>query len=238
MAKHADTADRQLTDAPTAGQDSFTEQGPSPLDEHDEAQSEQDGPETDADDDAQTVVSSDGDVGIARTGDGAETRVRGPYSPVRLAIAAGVTAALGLGGVAGWLGYRALEARHVQVVRNELVEAARQGAVNLTTIDYTKVDADIKRILDSSTGDFRDDFQRRSQPFVVVVKEVKSKSEGTVTAAGLESQNGDQAHVLVTLSVKTSTAAAQQQEPRAWRMRISVQKTDGVAKVSNVQFVP
>jgi Mce-associated membrane protein len=45
--------------------------------------------------------------------------------------------------------------------------------------------------------------------------------------------------VLVAMSVKTSMASAPpDQEPRRWRMRLTVDKTGDGAKVSNVQFVP
>jgi Mce-associated membrane protein len=71
-----------------------------------------------------------------------------------------------------------------------------------------------------------------------VVKQAQSKSVGTVTAAGLESASADQAEVLVAVSVKTSNAGAADNQPRAWRMRISVQKIGDQAKVSNVEFVP
>jgi Mce-associated membrane protein len=71
-----------------------------------------------------------------------------------------------------------------------------------------------------------------------VVKHTQSKSEGTVTAAGLESQSDDQAQVLVAVTVQTTNAGSGEQEPRAWRMRISVEKVDDAAKVSNVVFVP
>jgi Mce-associated membrane protein len=143
-----------------------------------------------------------------------------------------------LAGVGGWLGYRAYQDREAQTQRNLYVQVARQTAINLTTIDYTEVDADIKRILESATGTFYDDFQKRSQPFVDVVKKVQSKSEGTVSEAGLLSETKDQAQVLVAVSVKTTIAAAPEQEPRRWRMRISVQQTGDGAKVSNVDFVP
>jgi len=76
------------------------------------------------------------------------------------------------------------------------------------------------------------------QPFVDVVRQTQSKSVGTVTEAGVESESGDQAQVLVAVSVKTSNAGAAQQQPRAWRMRISVQKAGASAKVSDVEFVP
>jgi Mce-associated membrane protein len=153
-----------------------------------------------------------------------------------------VTAALlmvaAVGALAGWLGFRADESRQRALQREVFLQAARQGALNLTTISYTEVDNDIKRILDSSTGAFCDDFQKRSQPFIDVVKQAKSKSQGTITAAGLESVQGDTAQALVGVAVMTSNAGVSEQQPRAWRMRISVQKIGDAAKVSNVEFVP
>lgn len=153
-------------------------------------------------------------------------------------LAAGSAALVVLGCLAGWLGYRTYEGSQAQAERNLLVAVARQGALNLTTIDYTRVDADVRRILDSSVGSFHDDFQNRSQPFVDVVKKAQSKSEGTVTAAGLETRDGDHAQVLVAVTVKTSNAGAPEQDPRRWRMRITVQKVGDGAKVSDVKFVP
>ena len=83
-----------------------------------------------------------------------------------------------------------------------------------------------------------EDFQQRAQPFVEVVKQAQSKSVGTVAEAGLESAGANEAQVLVAVTVKTSNAGAPEQEPRAWRMRISVEKIGDDAKVSNVEFVP
>ena len=111
-------------------------------------------------------------------------------------------------------------------------------ALNLTTIDHHQVDGDVQRILDSATGTFYDDFQKRAQPFIDVVKQAQSKSVGTISEAGLESESDDEAQVLVAVTVKTSNAGAPEQEPRAWRMRLSVQKVGEEAKISNVDFVP
>lgn len=69
------------------------------------------------------------------------------------------------------------------------------------------------------------------------VKKAQSKSVGTVTEAGLESQSGDEAQVLVGVSVNTSNLGAAEEEPRHWRMRIFVKKVGDEAKVSNVAFV-
>ncbi|MGV0717540.1 tetratricopeptide repeat protein [Mycolicibacterium sp. XJ662] len=159
-------------------------------------------------------------------------------SHVRLATIVGVVLVLGLGGLVGWLGYQAYEAHQADEQRQLFVQVGRQGALNLTTIDWENAEEDVQRILDSATGTFYDDFQQRSAPFVEVVKQAQSKSEGTITEAGLESVSGDEGQVLVAVTVNTSNAGAPEQQPRSWRMRITVQKIDDEAKVSNVEFVP
>jgi Mce-associated membrane protein len=156
----------------------------------------------------------------------------------RTALVVAVLIVVALAGLVGWLGKRAYESHRSAQQRALFLQVARQGALNLTTISYTEVDADIRRILDSSTGAFHDDFQQRAQPFIDFVKQAQSKSEGTVTEAGLESVQADNAQALVAVTVKTSNAGAAQQQPRTWRMRISVQQVGDGAKVSNVEFVP
>jgi Mce-associated membrane protein len=170
-----------------------------------------------------------------------DTKKRVPtwVSSILKPIAVGLAIIVALVGLGGWLGFRVRQDNQVQAQRNLYVQVARQTAINLTTINYTEVDADIKRVLDSATGAFHDEFQNRSQPFVEVVKKVQSKSEGTIAEAGLLSYTKDQAQVLVAVAVKTSMAAAPaDQEPRRWRMRLTVDKTGDSAKVSNVEFVP
>ncbi|CQA03226.1 MCE associated membrane protein [Mycobacteroides abscessus] len=88
-----------------------------------------------------------------------------------------------------------------------------------------------------SAGSFYVDFQQRSPAFSEIVKKTQSKTEGTVTDAGIESISGDSARVLVAVAVKTSNLAAPQQRPRLWRMRIDVQRIGDTAKVTNVGFV-
>lgn len=168
----------------------------------------------------------------------AATRVRVWLTPIRLAAAVGLVAVLSLGGLVGWLGVRTYEMRQDQDMRELFLRVGRQGAVNLTTIDWQNVNNDIQRILDSATGPFYEDFSKRSQPFIDVVKKVQSKSVGTVTEAGLESVSRNEARVLVAVSVKTSNLGAEDQPLRSWRMRLDVQRVDDGAKISNVLFVP
>jgi Mce-associated membrane protein len=158
-------------------------------------------------------------------------------SPVRLALVVGVVAVVASSAVAGWLGFRQYQARQAQQQTELLIQVGRQGALNLTTIDWQHADTDVRRILDSATGAFYDDFAKRSQPFVEVLKKAQTKSVGTVTEAGLESQAGDEAQVMVAVSVATTNVGESEAEPRHWRMRISVKKVGDEAKVSKVAFV-
>ena len=118
------------------------------------------------------------------------------------------------------------------------LQVGRHAALDLTTISAANADTDVARILDSSTGTFHDDWAQRAPAFVGVVKKAQSKSEGSVTAAALESVESDRARVLVAVAVKTSTVDAPEEKPRAWRMRIDVQKVGDGTKVANVEFVP
>jgi Mce-associated membrane protein len=159
-------------------------------------------------------------------------------SHLRLAMIAGLALVVVLAGLTGWLGFRTYQSHQTDEQQKLFLQVGRQGALNLTTIDWQHADQDVQRILDSATGTFDDDFQKRAQPFVEVVKQAQSKSVGTIAEAGLESESDNGAQVLVAVTVKTSNAGAPEQAPRAWRMRISVQKVGDEAKVSNVEFVP
>jgi Mce-associated membrane protein len=158
-------------------------------------------------------------------------------SHVQLAKLLGVVVAVILAALVGWLGFGTYQSHQAQQQRELFVQVGRQGALNLTTIDWQHADSDVQRILDSATGTFYDDFSKRQQPFIDVVKKAQSKSVGTITEAGLESESGDEAQLLVAVSFKTSNLGAAEQAPRTWRMRISVTKVGDEVKVSNVRFV-
>jgi Mce-associated membrane protein len=160
-----------------------------------------------------------------------------PTSHLRLALIAGLALVLALSGLTGWLAFRAHQSSELADQREVFLQVGKQGAINLTTIDYTRVDEDVQRILDSATGTFYDEFERRSQPFAEVVKQVKSKSVGSVTEAGIKDQTADGATVVLAVTVDTAVEGQPPQTPRSWRMLISVQQVGDDAKVSKVEFV-
>jgi Mce-associated membrane protein len=228
MAKHADAPQVTLseTELPDASV-RLTDESSSESDTFDDEIAEAAGAEG-CDASADDRIDDDSEDAVA---------ARKPRSPARLATVFWLVFVVSLAALAGWLGIRMHHSQQAQEQRDLFVGVARQGAVNLTTIDWQHADADVQRILDSATGTFYDDFSHRSKPFIDVVKKAQSKSVGTITEAGLESQSGDEAQVLVAVSVDTSSLGTPQ-DPRHWRMRITVQKAGSDVKVSNVAFVP
>lgn len=156
----------------------------------------------------------------------------------RRVLGASLTIVAALSGLLGWLGYQGYQSHRLDMRHAIVLQTARQAALNLTTIDCTEVEANVQRIIDSATGTFREDFKKRSQPFIDVVKQSQSKSQGSVTEAAVESEQHDSAQVLVAVTVNTSIAGVAEEQPRAWRMRITVQRVGEDTKVSSVEFVP
>lgn len=159
-----------------------------------------------------------------------------PGAP-RRALVFGLVVVVVLATLLCWFGFRAHQGQQTQAARTAFLQVARQGALNLTTIDWRHADADVRRILDGATGEFYNDFGKRSQPFIEVLQQAKASTVGTITEAGLESLTGDTAQVLVAVSVQTSNAGEADPVPRVWRMRITVQRVGNQVKVSNVGFV-
>lgn len=132
--------------------------------------------------------------------------------------------------------------RHQTSERNQRIAnflaAARQGVVNMTSLDFNKAKEDVQRVIDSSTGQFRDDFQQRAKDFTTVVEQSKVVTQGTVNAAAVQSIDGNSALVLVAATSRITNAAGAKDEPRNWRLKVTVTDEGGQYKMSKLEFVP
>ena len=113
--------------------------------------------------------------------------------------------------------------RHEITERNQrvanFIAGARQGVVNMTSLDFNRAKEDVQRVIDSSTGQFRDDFQQRAKDFTTVVEQSKVVTQGTVNAAAVQSIDGNSALVLVAATSQITNAAGAKDEPRRWRLK-------------------
>jgi Mce-associated membrane protein len=129
---------------------------------------------------------------------------------------------------------------HTAAVRRqhagEFIEAAKQGVVALTSIDFNAVRDQVQHIIDNSTGAFREDFIARSDQFIKVAQASKAVAKGTVTASAVESMKTDEAVVLVVGSEQITNAVGSQQ-PRSFRFRVTVTRDADQLKVSKLELV-
>ncbi|MFE6921908.1 hypothetical protein ACFVAV_12730 [Nocardia sp. NPDC057663] len=120
----------------------------------------------------------------------------------------------------------------------EFAAAAEQGVVALTSLDFSRAHQDVHRVLELSTGAFRSDFEGRAQDFTAVIQQSKVATEGRVTAAAVESMTETSAVVLVAATSQVTNSAGAQQEPRTWRLSVTVARDGDRLKMSKVEFVP
>ncbi|MBW0015728.1 hypothetical protein [Mycobacterium sp.] len=143
---------------------------------------------------------------------------------------------------AGLIAYMVVE--HRDTTRKHEREAAfvagaKQGVVKMTSLDFSKANEDIQRVIESSTGQFKDDFQKGAGDFMATVIQSKAVTEGTVTGAALESITGDSAVVLVSATSRvTNSPPGDDVPPLVWRLRVTVANVDGQYKMSKVEYVP
>jgi Mce-associated membrane protein len=241
MAADADTPDGELSEAAgkassPAPPDGTDDGSPASLEEGEPTTVAEPGAADSDADEAEDYDAAVDDEGDDASEDAVATNPR--RSHVRLATMVGLAVVVALAATVGWLGFRAYQSHRAETQRQMFLSIGRQCALNLTTIDWQHAEGDVQRVLDSATGQFYDQFSKRKQPFIEVVKKAQSKSVGTITEAGVESESDDKAQVLVAVSIKTTNLGAEDQPPREWRMRITVEKSGSEAKISNVAFVP
>jgi len=122
--------------------------------------------------------------------------------------------------------------------RAEYAAAGRQSVVTLMSLDFNKAKDDVQRIIDNSTGEFRDDFKNQAEDFIKVAQDSKVVTEVTANVVAVESMTKDSATVLVSASSRVTNSAGAKQEPRSWRLSVNLQREGDQIKMSKVEFVP
>jgi Mce-associated membrane protein len=139
--------------------------------------------------------------------------------------------------------YMVLDHRNAQRKRERVAEfaaGARQGVVTLTSLDFNHAKEGVQHILENSTGSFRDDFLKMADDFTKVVEQSKVVSQGSVQAAAvdLDTMTDNSAVVLVASTSEVTNAAGAKQDPRNYRLIVTVTRDGGQLKISKVEFVP
>jgi Mce-associated membrane protein len=120
----------------------------------------------------------------------------------------------------------------------EFAATARQGVVTLMSLDFNHAKDDVQRIIDNSTGNFKKNFQATADDFIKGAQGAKAVSKATVDATAVESMDDNSAVVLVAASTTVANSAGVKDEPRSWRLSVTVTRDGKQLKIANVEFVP
>lgn len=162
-------------------------------------------------------------------------------TPVLNAVAAGLATLLtaALLAATGYMVWQHQKTTRLQHGAAEFTAAARQDVINLMSIDFNTAQDSVQRVLDGSTGRFRSNFADTADDFVKALKDEKIITKATINDAAVESMTGDSAVVLVSATSRREgeKAPKEQQQPRLWRVVVTLEREDGQIKMSGVDFV-
>ncbi|GAA4139717.1 hypothetical protein [Actinomadura keratinilytica] len=146
--------------------------------------------------------------------------------------------AVALAVAAGVFGYRYWRAQEEEKQRAAAAQAARQTAVNLSSLDYRDIQKGIDRVLAGLTGDIRNQWATQAKTVADVATKNQSMSQVQQVRAGVVSMDGDSAEVIVAITSTTTSPKVPQGAPRYYRYSMDLTRTDGRWLVSNFGIVP
>lgn len=161
-----------------------------------------------------------------------EAARRGRALPATLAVATAVTTVLSV-----WLTVQLYEQRAQEQRNQAILAAARQSALNFTSLDYRHYAQDSETVLKGAAGDFKEQFAAQTAELTKLVAANKSVSEGQVLEAGITRADENTARVMVVADSKVTNTAAPEGQARTYRLQLDLVHENGRWLTSNVEFV-
>ena len=158
-------------------------------------------------------------------------------------VAVAVTTLLtaGLLGATGYMVWQHQKAAELRRSAAEFTAAARQDVINLMSMDYTRAQESVQRVLDNSTGKFRANFDETAEEFVKALQDEKIVTTATINDAAVEldSMTDESAVVMVSATSRREgrQAPKEQQQPQVWRVVLTLEREGDQIKMSGVEFV-
>jgi Mce-associated membrane protein len=152
--------------------------------------------------------------------------------PTALAAAAAVLLTL-----SGYFGFQLYGQQQEEQRREDILTAARQTAVNFTSLHYKTYKRDSGNVLKGATGEFKKQFSAQTEELTKLVAENKSVSKGQVLEAGIVRADEKSARVLVVADSTVKNVSAPNGEARNYRLQLDLVQESGRWLISNVEFV-
>lgn len=146
-------------------------------------------------------------------------------------------ALLALAVLAGYLGYRVQQADAREQARQQALTAARQSALNISSISTQNFAQNVAAVLDGATGQFRQDFSARTGQLEQLLKDNDVSATGSVLEAALQRADRNSATALVVVDSTVKNKQVPEGRTNNYRMKIQVEKVGDRWLTSSLEFV-
>ncbi len=127
--------------------------------------------------------------------------------------------------------------RHDQSVRETVLNAARQQALNMVTLDARSVDRDYDRMLAGTVDPLHADLEENRAAARDALHRSRGTSSGTVTDAGLVELQGDRASAVVIVDAVQTNTVTRSTLSHRFRFQLDLTRQGDRWLVSNLESV-
>lgn len=138
---------------------------------------------------------------------------------------------------AGFLLYQVRSAQLDEQARQQALTAARQSAINISSISTNDFAAGVARVLDGATGQFRQDFSARTGELQQLLKDNNVSAQGNVLEAGLVRSDRRSATALVAVDSTVKNKQVPTGRVNNYRMKLQLEKVGDHWLTSSLEFV-
>lgn len=115
--------------------------------------------------------------------------------------------------------------------------AARDGIEALMALDPADAEQSVQRVIDHSTGNFRENYQRESETMTKGLQETQVSTTVTINDVAVDSVTDDEAVVLLAVRTVRTDADGVQAPPWPWRVQVTLAREGGQYKMSEVDYI-
>ena len=130
---------------------------------------------------------------------------------------------------------------HAQTVSRQydaVTGAARDETLAFLTVDYKNMDPLIAKVLDGAAGSFKTQYAAAESQLKSSATQSQAVSTGKVLSVGVGDLTGTSAVVFVAAdSQVTNKSTKGAKQPRYYRLKLTMTRTGGAWKTSNLEFV-
>ncbi|WP_163567657.1 hypothetical protein [Fodinicola feengrottensis] len=162
-----------------------------------------------------------------------------PQGPTGRGVVACVLVVLmvALAALIGWQAWQLTSNQTTAARQAAVVAAARDAAQNLLSYNYTTIDRDQQRVVDRTTGDFKDQYTAGQAQIKSQAVKLKGSSTAQILEAGLVSSDKDSATVLVSADVTAKSSQDTKGTVRHLRMQEQMSYQGGRWLLGNLNFL-